>query len=291
MTRAISDALKAHLAGDSHTIATCCKIKRKDGTIYGLTDCDIDLAIDLSDGDGSQNYYASRGHLPFSAASSLDGTVQNLNVKGFYHNDGVTKNSLLAGKFQNASILYFVCNYMDLTMGVEKIISGHTGKVSARDYDWEIEFRSLDQMLQEEIGKTFTAGCGADLGDSRCGLSLAAFTFTGTVATVASNSVFTATMTGGATDNYFTLGKLRWTGGANSGLAIEIKDHDYTGGIHTFTLELPMFFAVTINDTFSAYKGCNKSLLACMAFGNVPNFRGFPHIPGRDTVAKFPGQG
>ena len=38
--------------------------------------------------------------------------------------------------------------------------------------------------------------------------------------------------------------------------------------------------------------GCDRALATCRdRFGNVPNFRGFPHIPGNDFVLRYPRQG
>lgn len=38
--------------------------------------------------------------------------------------------------------------------------------------------------------------------------------------------------------------------------------------------------------------GCDRALATCRdRFGNVPNFRGFPHIPGNDFVLHYPRQG
>jgi hypothetical protein len=38
--------------------------------------------------------------------------------------------------------------------------------------------------------------------------------------------------------------------------------------------------------------GCDRALATCRdRFANVPNFRGFPHIPGNDFVLRYPRQG
>ena len=38
-------------------------------------------------------------------------------------------------------------------------------------------------------------------------------------------------------------------------------------------------------DTFSIVGGCDKQFSTCRAkFNNVPNFRGFPHVPGNDFL-------
>jgi uncharacterized phage protein (TIGR02218 family) len=41
-------------------------------------------------------------------------------------------------------------------------------------------------------------------------------------------------------------------------------------------------------DAFTVTAGCDKRFDTCRAkFDNVVNFRGFPHIPGNDFVARY----
>jgi uncharacterized phage protein (TIGR02218 family) len=49
---------------------------------------------------------------------------------------------------------------------------------------------------------------------------------------------------------------------------------------------------IAVGDGFSVVAGCDKRLETCRnRFGNVANFRGFPHIPGQDTVIRYPNRG
>jgi uncharacterized phage protein (TIGR02218 family) len=42
---------------------------------------------------------------------------------------------------------------------------------------------------------------------------------------------------------------------------------------------------IAAGDAFRVTAGCDKRLGTCLAkFANVPNFRGFPHMPGNDFV-------
>ena len=41
-------------------------------------------------------------------------------------------------------------------------------------------------------------------------------------------------------------------------------------------------------DGFTIRAGCDKRIATCaQKFGNVVNFRGFPHIPGQDTILRY----
>jgi hypothetical protein len=86
--------------------------------------------------------------------------------------------------------------------------------------------------------------------------------------------------------DYFNVGLLTWLTGANAGLSMEIKY------LNSSTIELnlflPMGFPVVEGDTFQARPGCNKTMANCNAFGAILNFRGEPHVPGRDKVLAYP---
>ena len=56
-----------------------------------------------------------------------------------------------------------------------------------------------------------------------------------------------------------------------------------------FELFLSMPFPIQKGDTFTAYPGCDRYFSTCKeSFNNVVNFRGFPYIPGRDSVSRYP---
>jgi hypothetical protein len=55
------------------------------------------------------------------------------------------------------------------------------------------ELRGMTQKLQQSVGRVYAPACDADLGDTRCGVTLASFTVTGAVTTATSARVFTDT--------------------------------------------------------------------------------------------------
>lgn len=45
---------------------------------------------------------------------------------------------------------------------------------------------------------------------------------------------------------------------------------------------------ITAGDDFTVRAGCDKRIETCAGrFANVANFRGFPHIPGQDTLLRY----
>ena len=83
----------------------------------------------------------------------------------------------------------------------------------------------------------------------------------------------------------FARGRLRWIGGANSGLAAMIVAAD----ADSVTLEQPPRFDGT-GALVEIAEGCDATLATCRdRFGNVANFRGEPHLPGIDLLTRYPG--
>jgi uncharacterized phage protein (TIGR02218 family) len=87
-------------------------------------------------------------------------------------------------------------------------------------------------------------------------------------------------------DNAYGYGRLRWIGGANSGLtsAILASDGD------EISLREPPPFTIGVDDLVELIEGCDKGFETCRArFANGDNFRGEPHLPGNDLLTRYPG--
>lgn len=100
------------------------------------------------------------------------------------------------------------------------------------------------------------------------------------------NGTFTITgVTPVSTGGFYTDGILTFTSGNNSGLSYQIKSWD---GI-TFTLDTPLFTAPADGDSFNVSPGCGHNVFDCKnKFNNLPNHRGFPTIPGQDSILQYP---
>ena len=141
--------------------------------------------------------------------------------------------------------------------------------------------------FDEPRGLLYRRTCSADLGDRRCRVDLdqAAYAATASVATSDGGLALTSAGLAAYAEDWFTGGKLVWLSGANTGVATEIKAHRRDGGTAGLDLWQRMPAPIAPGDTFRATAGCDKRLATCAAkFGNVPNHRGFPHLPGNDFV-------
>lgn len=280
----ISPELAGHLIGEVTTLASCWKLTRRDSVVFGFTDHDRDIVFE------DVTYVAASGFTPSAVENNAALTVDNLDIEGMLSDSAITETDILAGKYDFAEIEIFQVNYMDVSQGAFKLRRGWLGEVSLQKHQFVAEVRGLAQRLSQTIGELFSPACRATLGDNRCKVNLAAHTVTGSVTAVASSHEFTDSA---RTEEsaIFTFGIVTFTGGANNGLSIEVKEYTHSAGTGgTLLLALPMPFPIGVEDTYSLSKGCDKTTQTCSArFDNIVNFRGEPSVPGLDRMLETAG--
>ena len=167
---------------------------------------------------------------------------------------------------------------------------GNLGEVKRGNTLFQVEVRGLSHQLQQTKGRLYQYTCDALLGDSRCGVNLdtSAFKGSGTVDSTNGFSSLVATGLDSFQNSWFSKGVLTFTSGNNNGIKREVKSHFNTDGVVTISLWEQTPFLISPSDTFDIVAGCDKSFKTCKAkFSNEVNFRGFPHIPGSDTVVQY----
>jgi uncharacterized phage protein (TIGR02218 family) len=285
--RAIPFALQAKLDSGVTTLARCWKLVRRDGVVMGFTDHDRGLVVD------GVTCRAGTGFTASEATSRFDLSVDGAEISGALADQSLTDADLAAGRYDAAEVETWLVDWSDPSLKV-LTARGTLGEVRREGQAFTAELRGLAAALSQESGRLYTAKCGADLGDARCKVDLTqpSLRGSGAVTALEGTSVFTASGLGGFADGLFTAGRLSWTGGANAGLAIEIKQHGVAAGAVRLTLWQAMPEPVAVGDTFAVTAGCDKSFATCRArFANTDNFRGFPHIPGNDFLLATPAPG
>ena len=172
--------------------------------------------------------------------------------------------------------------------------AGNLGEVRREGSAFAAEVRGLAHRLNEEKGRLYSPTCDADLGDARCGVDLEnpAYRGEGTVAAVEGTGLVRVSGLDAFDDEWFARGRLQWTGGANTGLAVEVKEHRAEAGETRISLWQSMPEPIAEGDTFAVTAGCDKRFETCRnKFANGLNFRGFPHMPGNDFVVAYPAAG
>ncbi len=272
--RTASANLTAHIASEVTTLAVCWKLTLVDSTVMGFTDHTSDLTV------SSQLYKAATGFSPTSIETKDKFAVDNLDIAGILDATSITEVDIMAGKYDFAEIEIFMVNVADLSQGIILHRRGWLGEVSLKNGQFIAEVRGLAQKLSQNIVELYSPTCRAVLGDTRCKVNLASFTFAGTVDTVTSRQVFISNALTQAA-GYFSGGEVMWLTGANAGRRMEIKEFSNK----QVTLVLPMPNNIATGDTFNAIAGCGKTFNTCFTkFTNAVNFRGEPHVPGTDKM-------
>lgn len=282
--RAIPSALQARLDSGVTTLAQAWKLTRRDGVVLGFTDHDRDLVFD------GVVFRAGTGFAASEAAGRFDLSVEGGDIAGALDGDGLDEADLAAGKYDAAEIETWLADWSDVSLRV-LTARGRLGEVKREGIAFIAEIRGLADLLAQESGRLYTATCSADLGDARCRIDLGdpSRRGYGTVDALLGTSVFVTGGLAGFAGGYFMAGRLNWTGGANAGLAIEVKQHRADDGEVMLSLWQAMPEPVAVGDTFVVTAGCDKTLATCRdRFANVDNFRGFPHMPGNDFIMSYP---
>jgi uncharacterized phage protein (TIGR02218 family) len=281
--RTIPPGLQAKLDSGVTTLCRCWRIVRRDGVVQGFTDHDEDVLLD------GLTCRAGTGLAGSEATARLGLSVGGAEISGALADDTLTEADLAAGRYDAAAIEIFLVDWSEPSLFV-LLTKGTLGEVRREGQAFVAELRGLADRLNEESGRRYGASCSADLGDARCTVDLddPAFKGTGAVAELRGTSRFVATGLDGFADGWFTAGRLQWTGGANDGLAVEVKSH--RAGEDGVVLELwqAMPEPLAESDSFAVTAGCDKRFDTCRdRFANAVNFRGFPHIPGNDFIARY----
>ena len=285
--RPIPSALQTKLNSGVTTLARCWKLTRRDGVVIGFTDHDRNLIID------GVTFRAGTGFSSSEAASRFGLAVDGAEISGALADEQLTEADLAAGRYDAARIETWLVDWSDPSL---KVLTARAtlGEVKREGQAFSAELRGLADLLSQESGRLYTARCGADLGDLRCKVDLTdpALRGLGAITVVEGTSIFVASGLEGFADALFSLGRLTWTGGANAGLAIEIKEHRLAAGEVRLTLWQAMPEPIATGDAFTVSAGCDKRFATCRAlFANTNNFRGFPQIPGNDFLLASPVQG
>ncbi|MEJ8573116.1 DUF2163 domain-containing protein [Microbaculum marinum] len=283
--KSLSPLLQAHLAGPVTTLCWCWKVVRTDTTVLGFTDHDRAVAVD------GTTYEAATGFVATEIDSSLGLSVDTLDVEGALSSSAIGEADLRAGLYDGAAIEVWRVNWADPDQRV-LMRAGTIGEVRRGELAFTAELRGLAQALDQALGRTYRRTCDADLGDARCAVDLddPAFKATATVVSCIDDRVLTvaAFAEGDFAPGWFRHGRLTWTGGANAGQSVEVREHTVEAAGIVLTQWQQAAFTIEPGDTFTVTAGCDKTFATCRTkFANRANFRGFPHMPGNDRAFSY----
>ncbi|MEP7456798.1 DUF2163 domain-containing protein [Phyllobacterium sp. SB3] len=271
----ISVELESHLSGEITTHCFCWIIRRTDKVVFGFTDHDRTLLIDGVSCEPQTGLSASE------AASALGLSVDTAEIEGALSSLAISDGDIERGAFDGASVETFLVNWAAPEQHT-LLRSSRIGTISRSGGRFVAELKSSSVDLDKIKGRRITRQCDAQLGDHRCGYNGAAQK--GTVVTVLSDREIVVKGLQPPDGNWFRNGKLTL---ANGGMNVVLAHQPYGEGIR-LSLRDAAIPDIMVGDAFALTAGCDKSFAQCKAkFGNVANFRGFPHLPGNDAVYNF----
>lgn len=286
--KTLPPTLQAKLDSGVTTLCNCWRVERRDGLVLGFTDHDRDLVF------GGVTYRAGSGFTASTFVQREGLSVDTMEARSALAADTLTEADLAAGLWDGAACEIW---RVDWDAAADRVLlqAGVIGEVERGPAQFTCELRSLSHRLNLAEGRLYSVLCDATLGDARCGFDLAAPGFSATAAVSAvqaAQAKFSAAALSPFATGFFSRGKVTFSSGANAAAAMEVKLHLQEGAQGYLALMDRMAFPVAAGDLFTVTAGCDKRAGTCGAkFGNMVNFRGFPHMPGNDFITSYPNRG
>lgn len=281
--RQFSAAMQAKLDARATTFCHCWRLARRDGAVMGFTDHDCDLVFN------GVTFRANTGLSASQLETALGLAVGGAEATGALTDGGLSESELLNGLYDGASVEIWL---VDWTQPEDRALLdvATIGEIRRGENVFTAELRSSAHVFDQQQGRAFQRGCAADLGDARCGVDPGAPGFHATGVVVAfAGGVLTLDLAAPFDIGFFAGGALTFLSGANDGARVAIKTHRQEGLRATIAFWTPPGAAIIAGDMVSLTTGCDKSPSTCqIKFGNIVNFRGFPHMPGNDRVIAYP---
>ncbi len=274
--KSASAGLTSRLALSIQSFCYLCTITRKDGTVIRLNDSVEDVVVSGS------TFLGMPGFSITSVTSASFGQAASADIDFAVTSSGpITPAALEAGYFDEAAVVIEMADYLSTSDGKLQVFRGKISQIEKTDQSRAtVRLQGFSADLLELIVENYGPDCRAPyLGHSRCKFNVASLTRTATVATVIDARNFTITVTEPlAVDGWFANGAVKFTSGANNGLAFDVRA--WTGATKLVSLWFAPYGAVSVGDTMNIAPGCDFTATMCHAkFDNIVNFQGFPFLP------------
>ena len=266
------------------TLCRCWRLTRSDGRVFAFTDHDTPLTVDGTDFRPSDALTAR------ALEQSTGLSVDNSEAIGALSDAGLTEDDILAGRFDAAAIEIFEVDWTEPT-AIRRLFTGTLGEVERAGGAFRAELRGLTEMLNVPHGWLYQRPCRAVLGDEACGFDLSTPGFW-VESTVKAIDDATLVLSGlDAAEGWFARGTASVLDGRAQGLVRRIlQDRPDPDGVERrIVLSESVGAGLAPGDRLRLTAGCDKRAGTCRTkFGNMVNFRGFPHLPTEDWLFSYP---
>lgn len=282
MAATLDSAFASHLKQRSQQRCWMLRLDLNDGTVLGFTDHDQLLDFDLGDDAGSVSYRPDQGMQVSNVqtGTGLDAGNFEATFPIAQSPRPITRAAIDGGRFNRCKARLFEVVWSNLAAGPRKFLLGNAGEWRIEGDKAICEVRDQRDRLNQTAGRQIQNQCDADYADQvECFATPTELV--GTVTAVVSAMKFSVSFTGSYADGFFDKGKVIGLTGGNAGLGAPIWTWAATGAIE---LVYPLTVAPAIGETFTVRDGCALTRAACMAHGQILNFRGFPDVPGQKAL-------
>ena len=276
-----------HLQSGATTVARAWAVTLQNGTVMGFTDHDRDLSFE-------NIVFRAQSGMTVGAVSQTTGlSVDNTEALGILTDEGIAEADILAGRFDGAEVRAWLVNWANVTER-QLQFRGTMGEVTRGGGAFKAELRGLTELLNQPQGRIYQRTCSAILGDAKCkvDLSLQGFFEVRAVESVEESRVLNFADFLGFADRWFEKGRLIVQSGSAQGLIGVIKNDRLSGRARRIELWDGLRQELRPGDIVRIESGCDKRVQTCqLKFGNLLNFRGFPHLPTESWLAAVPRTG
>jgi len=236
---------------------------------------------------GGQTYKTDSGYEFTGQAAEAKMSPGVIDLTGIANSAGIGYDQIVSGVFDNARVYLFATTWNNPIVDEEPLGVAFMGKITQKDNRYSAELMMMIDVLNQSVGKTYTAACPKKFGGQEyagCKVAIGPITVTGTITAVTSNSVFRDSARTEVAD-YFGEGTIAFTTGANAGLKPEeISVHAADG---TITTHEAFHYPVVVGDAYTLIPGCRKRLADCRdKWSNTVNFGGFSFVPTESQYMK-----
>ncbi|MGB8601973.1 MAG: DUF2163 domain-containing protein [Rhizomicrobium sp.] len=280
LLRSCPAALAAALASHSHFyLANLFTVTLSDGTVYRWTDWEQNLT---ASGHTYTAMKLKRGKWSLTNSMTVPCMDFSLYATNAAFDGGASiKTQVLNGLFDDALILHsraYMTSPGDTSaFGVLDLNSWIPGEIAINGTTVDMTLKGKNNRLNQQAPRNvYQAGCVHSFCDAVCTLARASYTTSHSVGTAAAVSR-TFIPWDSAPSDYalYKSGTVKITGGDTAGQSRTILAASASG----LTLVYPLYAAPAAGDAFTAFKGCQKTLAACQAYGNSQHWRAWPYTP------------
>lgn len=292
------------VVADYRTRMFAVRIVARDGTVARFVQYPHDLEISGS------TYLAQAGY-EFSGLSLTNSTAPPvIDMRGFLSDvtGHLSRDEVASRVWDNARAYVFATSWAAPVADEEPLGQFILGKARVEDERYTFELMGLIDAVSQKTGFSYGPLCRWTLFDetidgtivpwtrSKCtgpratpdGPDIATFRVTGTITHITSRTVFRDSARTEDAD-WFGVGAIRFTTGANAGLVSEeIKSYAANGTIEIY---IPFHYSVAVGDQYEMIPGCRKRRVEdCIGkFSNGANHGGFDRVPTSRTYGKIGG--